>query len=482
METNAIVSAVKAMCGAGHSYVEKSVLRAECSGETDFDTQLRVQEEEGLLHEENGLIYLETTWRYEQSAARDLAVLLSRSPRNLPVLPDPFSVGGTLLVPEQIFAIRTALSHSITLILGPGGSGKSTLVAGILAAVPNPKEVSLVAPTGKAARNLSDKTGHPASTIHHALGVFPGSDFLAVGTRRDIDTIIVDEASMMTLAMLAGVLCALPENGRLILIGDDAQLRSVGTGNIISDLIDAGVPCCRLACNHRQDNSASELWHNTRYYSDIWQYSDLLSGGSFQIRDPAAQRDLVERAAQLYRMGISGQVITPINNRAAKLNKAIRDVVNPIRSVNESGSYGGQVFREGDRVIITKNDRRRKCQNGDIGVLRFGDNGDIAVHIDGRPPVRWSQDELAAGAAAIDLAYALTVHKAQGSQYDYVLVDMPMCRLLDRNWFYTAISRAQKGVVIYGSEEAIDKAVRTAPPLRRSRLAQRIRSCLNLAA
>lgn len=173
----------------------------------------------------------------EESAASHLAAILLSNEVDPPTIPDELKVGELTLVPEQRQAVRFALSHRLSIILGGAGSGKTTLIRAIAAQYGNESRRVLCAPTGKAARNLTERTGCVARTIHSALGMHPNDDFLSPVIWENVGLVIVDEASMVSLEMLAGILCTVREDCRIVLLGDCNQLLSVGSGNVLLYII-----------------------------------------------------------------------------------------------------------------------------------------------------------------------------------------------------------------------------------------------------
>lgn len=436
----------------------------------DLSRQLYV----GTLHREGRRIYDRSTWRYEESAAKDLSTVLQHPVFPDVELPDTFMVGDIALCEEQREAVRAALSHRLTLILGGAGCGKSTLIRAICDHVKGTKV--LCAPTGKAARNICAKTGMQSRTIHSALGLAPYDDFLDPVEWGYTRLVIVDEVSMVSLDMLAGILHCTNDNCRIVLLGDNNQLQSVGTGNVIPDLLTLGVPTVRLEMNHRQNGSSTGLLHNVVNFSTLQRAKDLVWDESFMLHeahDQDAMNMLIEDAVQMYLAGENIQVLAPYNHTVAELNQAIRDRVNPRSEGKKILSANQMELRDGDRVLITKNSRDRDCSNGDVGILRILDDsrGSPIYEVelpDGRKP-RWYDY---AGMYNLSLAYALTIHKSQGSEYDTVLmpVFMSMYRMLSRNLFYTAVSRAKSKVVLYGDPQAVDVAVQRTLPPRKSML------------
>lgn len=413
---------------SGDAYINQEDIYDLCRRATphlsypSFQDDFRFLLRHNFLRREGRKIYLTKTLRYEESTARLLAHLLRHNSLVCPKLPENIvTMSGTSLCEEQKSAVEMALSHQLSLVLGGAGTGKSSLVQAIVeCASAREWEFVLCAPTGKAACNLTTRTLLPARTVHSALGFCPNDDFLEPVHWNYIKLVIVDEASMMTLEMLAGILNRVPSSCCVVLLGDYNQLLSVGSGNVIHDLLRLKFPCTWLNVNHRQIEGARELRTNVTNFSSLHTCSDLAFGDSFQLKcmDKSTAKDaLIQEASRRYLRGESIQVLSPYNDigelSVLQLNLAIRDRVNPLREGMKT-FYDG--FRDGDKVIITKNDKTQNCCNGDVGFLHIISNEKDKILFrvilpDGRCPF-W-QD--IADLALLRLAYALTVHKSQGS-------------------------------------------------------------------
>ena len=467
----------------GDAYVQADEVyslskRVKQTSFAEFQEDFRFLIREGRICREGSRVYLKDTLRYEESAAKGLASILKSNAMPCPSLPSVITVkGGLPLCDEQREAVRLALSCRLSVILGGAGSGKSTLIRAITEHMPAQGGQVLCAPTGKAARNLEDRTGMIVRTVHSALGVIPDADFLTPVCWPNIGLVIVDEASMMTIGMLAGILDRVASTCRVVLIGDPNQLLSVGSGNVLPNLLRLGIPHILLERNHRLRAGASELLANVAGFSSLHTSDDFVFGESFSLRcmsESCIKQAIVEEAVVRYRAGESVQVLSPYNSATElsvlKLNQAIHELVNP--ATPEKLSFGER-FRDGDKVIILTNDRDRNCSNGDVGVLRIisNDKKNTRFYVqlpDGRCPT-W---DYYGGLTNIALAYALTVHKSQGSEYDTIL--MPIAdsfnNMLHRNLLYTAISRARSKVVLYGSRNALSVAAQKPARERRSQL------------
>ena len=492
-----VLRAMEDHCLNGDAYVAEDVLYHRCKERqrglsyATFKADLAEQIRLGYIHPEGSHLYINRTWRYEEDAAKQLVTILRQPTLPAMAVPENLSVNGIALCQEQRAAVELALTNKLSLILGGAGCGKSTLIRAIVNMVGTGHSMVLCAPTGKAARNLEKRTGLPARTVHSALGMRPDEDFLTPVTWNTTQLVVVDEASMMTLEMLAGILHRVPKICRVVLLGDPNQLLSVGSGNVLPDLLALGVPCARLELNHRQDDEAEALLHNVVDFKKLHSKPDLAFDQSFCLHEMGTaeiKETVTEEAVRRFAQGESVQVLSPYNRKgnlsAYSLNMAIRDRVNPLEHGKMVLKRDKDSFRDNDRVIILQNDRERNCSNGDVGVLHIlrAEEKRVAYCVelpDGRCPT-WDD---ASGLAQLSLAYCLTVHKSQGSEYDTILLPIAkgMDGMLSRNLLYTAISRAKKRVILYGDPQALDVAVQKNLPQRKSLLVPKTRMLLECA-
>ena len=346
-----------------------------------FEGDLAEQVRLGKVHREGRRLYLTKTWRYENAAATHLSAILRDNTAVCPELSaDLFRVGEMCLNEEQCGAVRMALSHRLSVILGGAGTGKSTIIKKIVDEYPTVGFV-LAAPTGKAARNLSDCAGYQARTVHSALGLHLDDDALSPVIWKHIGLVVVDEASMVTIELLAGLLCKVRKDCRIVLVGDPNQLLSVGLGNVLPDILALGIPCIRLEQNFRQADKETALYRNVVGFADLNDESELCFDDSFRMEvmgELAVEKALVEEAVRRYQSGESVQVLSPYNSRTQlsvrALNRSLQERLNPAVPCKKELVVDGEVFRDGDRVIITRNDHDRHCVNGDVGILRIEDD------------------------------------------------------------------------------------------------------------
>lgn len=453
---------------------------------SQFQAALQALCREGLICCENDRVYCIRNCQYENAVARKLFDIIndnSPSPVNLP--PCLYS-GGFELDSTQRRAVALALSHRLSLIIGGAGCGKSSIIESIINLNSEAlHSCCICAPTGKAAQNLRNRFGVNAITIHRALSVCPGDNFLSGEELRGIGLMIIDEASMLTLEMLAGILSRVKPSCRVVLLGDPNQLQSVGAGNVLPDLVRLGIPAQHLTTTYRQADITSGLFYNVTRFAQMNTTTDLHFDESFCFREAADSQISIaisKIAWELHSAGENFQVLSPVNSRYSysvdALNKQLQSILNPRLLSTVCYTKREVEYRSGDKVIITENDNSRSCFNGDIGTLSIYKNASnavagYAVDITGRERIEWN---MSGGFNNIRLAYALTVHRSQGSQYDTVIlpVSSSLSFMMHRGILYTAISRAKKRVVLVGEKDGISLALRQKPPMRQSMLVEKV--------
>ncbi|MDI9470604.1 MAG: AAA family ATPase [Bacillota bacterium] len=388
----------------------------------------------------------------------------------------------------------------VLILTGYPGSGKTTTLRLILETMDLPPDaVLLCAPTGRAARRMSEQTKRRAVTIHQALTLDPET-----GEMPDdclpFAAVIVDEASMVDIRLLGQLLSRLKPDCRLLFCGDPWQLPSVGPGNVLNDLIRSGViPLVELTEIFRQEDG-SEIAHNAAQIRA--GRCDLVYNANFAFRTAEtseAAADLVERLLlrAIEFVGDEEQVVclTPFRTRTAAgadaLNERLREKLNPPAPGRREVRHGEHVFRENDRVMLTRNsrlpywDREAREASADLGQVSNGDIGRILRIREDEDDksyavVRFNDSEYYLSAehfTHLDWAYATTVHKSQGSEYQFVIVVMLRSHyvMLKRNLIYTALTRAKQNVIIIGQKEAVNQAIRTPDSARRQTgLAERL--------
>lgn len=379
----------------------------------------------------------------------------------------------------QAEAIREAVSSKVMVLTGGPGTGKTTTTQGIIAALKAMGlRILLAAPTGRAAKRMSEATGMEAKTIHRLLEYNPKDGY----KRNDDnplegDALIVDECSMIDLLLMNNLMKAIPAGMRLVLVGDIDQLPSVGAGNVLRDIIDSKrIPVIRLTRIFRQAQESRIVMSAHAINKGV--FPDTSNGKNtdfffIQQEDPEQAVETIvklvkERLPNAYKRPTSDiQVLTPMQRGvvgAANLNMALQTVLNPGQvSLNRSG-YS---FRQGDRVMQLRNNYDKEVFNGDLGYIERVDMEDrtLFVCFDGRT-VEYDVSEL----DELTLAYATTIHKSQGSEYPIVVMPVLMTHyvMLQRNLIYTGITRAKKICVLVGTKKALSFAIRNMLVLKRN--------------
>jgi exodeoxyribonuclease V alpha subunit len=382
------------------------------------------------------------------------------------------------LDPSQELAVQLGMTAPIAVITGGPGTGKSTCLRTLLDRFDlRGTSYALCAPTGKAARRMAEATGRSASTVHRLLGwQYDGWTFDEFNPL-PYDVIIVDESSMLDVELAAAIVDALHPSSRLLLVGDAQQLPSVGPGRVLADLVESNaVPVARLKHVHR---AAAESWICTNAPLVLdGRPLDLAPRHDFHFY---AADDTSEVAALVQKIATrpeyaGAQVLVPQRPGACgveQLNMLLQKTINPKMSSDDEWLIGDRILRRGDRVIHTVNNYKLEVFNGEVGEVVHVEPQLLVVSFGDRE-VEYTREN----ALDLQLAYALTVHKSQGSEFAWVIcvVHSSHTYMLTRQLFYTAITRAKKGVVIVGNEAGIRAACSSKePPKRNTTLVQRMR-------
>ena len=483
---------------AGEEQLVKTAGQLLEAGETAIrDTLAGMLQAEDLILDKDA-IYLPPFYHAECGTSRRLRDLAESTGRSLfDGLFDPSSLTaetGIEYDEVQLAAIRQAVTSKVMVLTGGPGTGKTTTTQGIIAALKKAGlRVLLAAPTGRAAKRMSEATGMEAKTIHRLLEYNPQDGY----KRNDEnplegDALIVDECSMIDILLMNNLLKAVPVGMRLVLVGDIDQLPSVGAGNVLRDVIDSQrIPVVRLVRIFRQAQK-SRIVMNAHTINQ-GRFPDTSNGRDtdfFFMRedDPERAAETIvrlvkERLPRAYRESPDRiQVLTPMQRGvvgAANLNLLLQQALNPS---GPSLNRGGYTYRQGDRVMQQRNNYDKDVFNGDLGYIREVDTEErtLKVDFDGKW-VEYDVTEL----DELTLAYATTIHKAQGSEYPIVVMPVLMTHfvMLQRNLIYTGITRAKKICVLLGAAKALAYAVRNVSVLKRNtRLKERLNPSAALPA
>ncbi len=429
-------------------------------------------------------VYLTGLHVSETHLARRVVDLL-RAPRAMPpidmnqALPWVEQKTGLVLTEEQRQAVCLAFQEKLLIITGGPGTGKTTILKAVIRILEAKKlRMHLASPTGRAAKRLAEVTGHEATTLHRLLEWNPREGGFQRNTRHPLETdiVVVDEVSMIDVLLAHHLLQAIPLIATLLLVGDADQLPSVGPGTVLRDLLSISrIPAIRLTTIFRQ--AAESRIVSNAHRVNRGEFPDLSVAAAGQPQDfyYLPEEDL-EKLQQLVvdlalrrlpaKYGLDPrldiQVLTPMHRGpigAGQLNTALQAALNPPRNGEMELLRGGRIFRIGDRVLQLRNNYDKGVYNGDLGWISAIDSTEqaVIVQVDDREvPYDYSEmDELT-------LAYAMTVHKSQGSEYPCVVLPMHTTHypMLQRNLLYTATTRAKKLLVVVGTKKAIAIATR----------------------
>jgi exodeoxyribonuclease V alpha subunit len=478
-----ILHELGALADAGHVLAPRDALCERSAAMLEVDVAhvqagvdaLRASER---IHVEGDAVYLRRLYDAEVGVVDELERLLADAARELPGLERAIKSFerdvGYPLSDEQRQAVERAAQQKVLVITGGPGVGKTTIVRAILGVFAHAKlDVRLGAPTGRAAKRLSESTGQTATTLHRLLEYDPKSHAFQrdQDNHLEADAVIVDEVSMVDIQLARALLAALPTSGRLVLVGDVDQLPPVGPGAFLKDLIESGVvSTIRLNRIFRQSEQSSIVRSAHAILNGQEPESDEAQGPSSEFfviarRDPEKVAELIrELVVQRIpeRFGLDPfsqiQVLTPMHRGPAgtvALNRILQQALNPREPAVEQG---GESLRVGDRVMQVKNDYDKEVFNGDLGriVASSREPTTLTVEFDGRRVVYQDRehDNLA-------LAYATSVHKSQGSEYPAVVMPLQVGHfpMLSRNLVYTAVTRAKRLCVLIADPRALKLAL-----------------------
>lgn len=445
--------------------------------------------QKAVVFDANAGLYLPDLHMYERQSA---ALLMAQS-MNIPL---KLELGGFVSTYEKAHriqlsdaqrrAVELLVQHRGLVITGLPGTGKTTVLRAMVRLLEEAKQTfALMAPTGIAAKRLSAVTGHSATTVHRGLKYDGEAWGYHSNNRYVIDAVVLDEASMLDQELLYRLLSALRPETRLVFVGDDAQLPSVGPGNVLREMIDSEkIPHVRLTEIFRQSVKGEIVTNSHRINSG--KLPDLTSQNQESefrfVRCPDESRiaDLiVQMATKLKARNANFQVLSPKYDGivgVTKLNERLRDALNPEGPME--WVRGKTRFRKGDRLMVIQNDYELNVYNGDVGKLsEIGKEG-LLVKIHGVGENAMDMDvpfKNETAATKLRLAYCITAHKSQGSEFDTIIMPITRTqgRMLQRNLLYTAVTRARKRVWLIGEEIAVQKAVENNKVIRRNTIFSR---------
>jgi exodeoxyribonuclease V alpha subunit len=441
--------------------------------------------------EETAAVYLPEMYRAERNVAADL-VRLIESPATAQVSQELLrewqasnrKVRGVMLSEEQAQAVAAALAHKVLVITGGPGVGKTTTTKAIVDLFDDAGcKIELACPTGRAAKRLSELTQRPARTIHRLLELDPVSWVFRRNRRNPLaaDVVVVDEASMLDLQLTRALLEAIPDGARMIFVGDADQLPSVGPGNVLRDLLGSGpIAAVRLQEIFRQEKESLIIVNAHRVNSGQMPLLKQPEGRALadcRFLSLSAPEEITRRVIQLVKEELPAagflpadiQILTPMNKGelgTIALNRLLQATLNPPAAGKRELRRGEKILREGDRVMQVKNNYSKQVFNGDVGTVTAVDGAAQALIVQFLDQAaRYEAEEM----EELELAYAMSIHKSQGSEYPAVIILAHPSHyvMLQRNLLYTALTRAQRLAIIAGSNRAIWRAVHNDRQVRR---------------
>jgi exodeoxyribonuclease V alpha subunit len=497
-----IVYTLENMSYEGHCFANRDELTSRCAEILNISTESILAELNTLIEAkkvivEEEAIYLPHFFYAESGVAARIECIANSSSDRLEMLSHADwgqlyqwldKVISFQLTEEQKNAVKMSLTEKVSILTGGPGTGKSTITDSIIKILQSFNCTALLAaPTGRAAKRLNETTGLHASTIHRLLEYSPRSNQFLRNQKNplDADLIIVDEASMVDIILMYHLLNAVKEGTHILFVGDKDQLPSVGAGNVLRDLIISEVlPVTFLNTIFRQAEGSYIILNAHRVNQGRMPVFEKNSSDFFLFSENDPQKaadwviDIVANRLNA-RFGYDShrdvQVLSPMHRGEAgvkELNRRLQEALNPGTRHKKETRLGERVFRVGDRIMQVRNNYEKGIFNGDIGIISAIDLENQAVEIsidENRIPYDYAElDEL-------ELAYAISIHKSQGSEFPVVVIPLltQHYMMLQRNLLYTAITRARQKVVLVGSKKAIAMAVKNDKTAQRNtRLAE----------
>ena len=487
---------------AGHCCVPEDILIKEAaklllveSGEVALHVSALIAGDMLCVEDFHGmtLVYPRHLYYAEKRVAERLLLLKDRAK---PAPNDDFDAivakwegqSGITLAETQHEAILSSLRHGILVLTGGPGTGKTTVVRGMLAVLETQGfKILLGAPTGRAAKRLSEATEREAITVHRLLESTGGVEGAPLFMRNEeqpleADVVIIDEVSMMDISLMNSFLQAIPDGCRVILVGDVDQLPAVGPGSVLKDIIRSDtVPIVRLTEVFRQAGESMIVMNAHQinrgmlpnFSSADFQFEEINDSDGVAQAVVDLCRDQLPKEG--FNVSYDVQVLSPMHRLVCgveNLNKLLQEALNPESDGKAALVGANQVLREGDKIMQMKNNYTKGVYNGDIGFITGIDHGRVAVRYP-EQDVIYERGEV----EELHLAYAMSVHKSQGSEYPVVI--MPLISghhiMLQRNLLYTAVTRAKQRVILLGSKAALNTALSNDRTKRRySLLAERL--------
>ena len=476
------------VASSGHCCLPESRLVRETAGMLGVGGELvreTVRDEieaERLFFETAGgetMIYPASLYAAEQETASMLLYLADHADAFPVEDPEAFAkewerADGITLAEGQRDAVTAALCHGVFILTGGPGTGKTTVVRGMIGVLERiGLSVRLGAPTGRAAKRLGEATGRKAMTVHRMLEAQANDDGRTVFMRDadnpiEADVIILDEVSMMDIVLMQHFLAAVPKGCHVILVGDVDQLPSVGPGTVLADILRAKVfPDVRLTDIFRQ--AGESLIVRNAHAVNAGRMPDCAAGSAFEFREFFSEEETAEAVVALCRdelpaLGVDPlrdvQVLSPMHRSACgidRLDRLLQAALNPVPHNEPEITAGGFSYRAGDKVMQIRNNYEKNVFNGDVGFVEAVGEKGLVVRYGEDHTAEYKREEM----SELQPAYAMSVHKSQGSEYPVVVMPVVMGHraMLQRNLLYTAVTRARERVILLGSGRALRVAV-----------------------